>query len=160
MAWTVWGEKFETGELANTTHFQTVEFNKNVILRAIRMWVIIYDDPVFTDLNCKIYSNDIVSGDNSPKKLLHTSTDVRTKAEVHTLASGVKEIYFTFNDIPMQKNTKYNIVLNGAGYMPTAGSYIAWVKSWPDPIYRTGLTVTTSNVGDLPYQVYYIGAEL
>lgn len=159
MAWTVWGDDWESGQLSNTEKFQTMKFNKNTVLRAIRTWVIVINDPVFTDLNMKIYSNEIVSGDNTPVKLLHTSTDSRTKAEVHTLEHGVKEIYFTFNDVPLQSETFYNFVINGTGYVPTGSSYLAWMKAFPDPVYSNNFTPSLETLNIAPYQIYAIGSD-
>lgn len=159
MAWTVWADNFETGELSNTNKFQSIKFKGNYLLKAIRTWVLIYNDPVFTNLNMKIYSNDVVLGKNTPKNLITTSVDVRTKAEVHTLANGVKEIYFTFNDFPVQSETIYNLVINGSGYVPTLNSYLGWVKSWPDPVYQDGYTPTFETLLVAPYQVYAVGSE-
>lgn len=156
--WSVWADSWESGELANTSKFQSIKFNGNYIVKAFRTWIVVVDDPVFTSLSMKIYSNEVVSSKNTVKKLLHTSTDVRTKAEIHTLENGVKEIYFTFNDIPVQENTFYNVVINGVGYLPTSGSYLAWMKAFPDPIYGNNYTPALETINLAPYQIYAIGS--
>lgn len=156
----VFGDNFEASDFSSAAKFQTIKFNKNVIVRAFRTWIIVYNDPVFTNLNMKIYSNDVVSGDNTPKLLLHTSTDVRTKAEIHTLANGIKEIYFTFADINFQANTLYNVVINGTGYAPTLTSYLNWMHGFPDPVCDTDYIAAMETLSFSPYQVYAIGAEL
>lgn len=159
MGWTVWGDVFESGQLSDTSMFCSVSFGENIILRAMRTWVIAYNDPTFTDLSMKIYSNEPVGGYNTPKKLLYTSTDVRTKAEILTLENGVKEIYFTFDDEPINGNDIYNVVLSGSGYVPTGSSYLAWMKAWPDPVYASGFTPTYENLMVAPYQIYAIGGR-
>lgn len=159
MSWTVYGDNFESGELSNTNKFQTIQMNKNTILKAIRTWVIMYNDPVITDLSCKIYSNNLESGSNAPGVLLSSSLNTLTKAEIITLDNGVKEIYFTFNDFMMNKDDKYNIVLSGTGYTPTPTSHVAWRKAWPKPVY-SGYGPTYTNLSVAPYEIYCIGAEL
>lgn len=165
MAWTVWADDWETGELANTNKFQTVRVNTDITLRAVRTWVVIINDPVFTDLSMDIYSNEERSGDNTPVQLLHSSTspstglaDVRTKSEIHTLEHGVKEIYFEFNDVPLQGDTWYNFVMQGTGYVPTASSYLAWMKAFPDPVYSNNFTPALETLPFAPYQMYLIGS--
>lgn len=159
MSWIVWGDDWETGELASTAKYQPIRFNGNYIIKAIRTWVIVVNDPVFTNLNMKLYSNEVVSAINTPKKLLHTSTDVRAKSEIHTLGNAVKEIYFTFEDIPVQTGTYYNLVINGAGYVPTGSSYLAWMKAFPDPVYASNYTPAIETIQQAPYQLYAIGSE-
>lgn len=157
--WTVYGDPWESGELANTNKFQTIKYKDNIILKAIRTWVIVVNDPTFTNLTMKIYSNTVVSSDNTPVKLLYTSTNTLTKSEIITLANGVKEIYFTFDDVPMQEETLYNLVINGAGYVYSSSSHLAWMKAWPDPVYTAGYTPTSESLAVAPYQVYAIGGK-
>jgi len=159
MGWKVWGDNWETGELDNTNKYQTLRVNNsNIILRWVRTWVIVINDPVFTDLNMKIYSNEVVSGDNTPKKLLHTSlTPDLTKTQIIALENGVKEIYFKFNEVPLQKDTFYNFVVNGDGYVPTASSYLCWMKAFPDPVYSNNFTPTLERLPYAPYQMYIGG---
>lgn len=159
MGWLVFADNWETGELTNTNKFQTLQFGDDIILRAIRTWIVVINDPVFTSLNMKLYSNELISGDNTPKQLIATSTNSLTKAEIHTLANGVKEIYFEFNYIPVNGSTLYNLVINGAGYTPTENSSLAWMKAFPDPVYSGGYTPTMETLPYAPYQLYAIGGR-
>ena len=154
-AWQVYADSYNTdGELGEKT--QKVTFNKNVIIRYIRIWIVVYDDPPFTSLNMKIYSDD----NGSKGVLLHTSTNALTKANVVTLDNGVKEIYFTFNDIQLDGLNPYHFALDGSSSGFSASSHIAWKQSWPDPFYRTGLSLTFEELSTSPYDIYFIGAEL
>ena len=162
MGWRVWGDPFESGELLTTAKFQTVQMNSDVILRAVRTWVIYVEDPVYTSLSMKIYSNEVVSGSNTPRKLLHTSTDVRTPAEIKgvtDLPHGVREIFFNFNDVNLKGADKYNFVLNGSDYAPSGDSHLAWMKGFPDPVNSTGYTPYIERIGVAPYQIYFIGGQ-
>lgn len=156
----VWGVPYESGQLENTDIYQPVKFNSNIILRAVRIWVIVYDDPDFTDLTMKIYSDTPTTDlDHVPGKLLHTAENTITKAEMITLDNGFKEIYFRFDDVNLNGSTWYNFVLNGTGYAPTGDKHIAWRQAFPDPVYSTGLTIDIANLFRFPFSFYAIGAE-
>lgn len=156
MGWKVQGAWYSTAELDGTTlSGQKIRFNKNLILRGVRPQLIFYNNPVFTDIRFRLYSDRA----GVPGKLLHTSA-VKTKAEILTLANGVKEPYFEFA-LPTFKSTDwFHLVPIATGYTGTASSHIAWRKAWPDPIYRTGLTTTFTSWPTDPYMLHIIGAEL
>lgn|SRR3990167_2048515 len=162
MAWTVWAHNWESGELSNTTLYQPFRMNSDTILKGVRTWIVVFNNPTFTELNCKIYSDEVrtISGtytDHTPVKLLHTSTDVRTKAELCTLNYGVKETYFTFAEVPLQADTWYNLVINGTGYSPTSSSYLSWMHSYPDPVLASSYTAAVETINSSPFAIYFIG---
>lgn len=159
MGWRVFGERWATSELTDTTKAQKFKPNDDMLLLAVRTWVIVYNNPTYTSLNMKIYSNNA----GSPGTLLHTSDNVQLKADVCTLANGVKEIYFAFNapqGVPLQASDYYHIVINGSGYTGSDSAHLAWMKAFPDPVYQTGISVTFENLAVSPYAMYFIGARL
>lgn len=159
MAWKVWGDRYETGELGDTGRDQPVIFNKDVVLLAVRTWIIVYNDPTFTSLNMKIYSDRAgVQG-----QLLHTSDNSFTKAEILTEDNGVREIYFEFNaptGATLKGTDTYRFSLDGSGYVGTTGSHIAWRTAFPDPVYDTNITNDTSQLLVFPAALTFVGAEL
>ena len=50
--------------------------------------------------------------------------------------------------------------MNGDCYFPTASSYFAWKKAYPDPIVREGYTPTSVNINVAPLEIYVVGTEL
>lgn len=159
MAWRVWGERLETADLDGTNKrvFQPFIPNKDMILIGVRAWVIVYNNPTFTDLFMKIYSDNA----NSPGELVATSTNLITKAEMITLANGVKEIPFLFDEFNMRATDRYHFILGAHGYTAnwdTAG--LAWRKGWPDPVYTTNIVTDFTSVGESPYTLYAIGSEI
>lgn len=159
MGWRVWGDTYDsTSSMQDTTLFQPVVMSSNIILRAVRTWIIYYDDPVYTSLSMKIYSNN----NNSPGKLLHTSTDSRTQDEIREAGSiaGVREIYFNFNDVNLKGGDTYHFVINASGYSPTGDAHLAWMKGFPDPVYAGGYTPAGETLVVAPYQIYFIGSNL
>lgn len=155
MAWTVWGDPITTAALTAGVS-QKVKFNTNLVLKACRIWLIFYNNPALTSLTMKIYSDD----GGSPKKLLHTSTNSPTKAQIITLENGVKELYFDFNYPVFDADDHYHFVLFGSGYTGTDSSHIAWRQAWPDPVYDTNWTPTWVNINQSPYSIYFIGSDL
>ncbi len=146
MTYSVFGQRWAAGELLNTSVFQPFKPVNDLVIRAFRTKIIVFNDPVFTDLNMKIYSDDL----GTPKELLHTSTNVRTKAQLHVDDNAVKETFFQFNDIVLKGGDTYHAVINGTGYSPTGTSYLAWMKSFPDPVNATGLTINQGELGVFP----------
>lgn len=161
MTWEVYGVEFDSGEMTSSEIIAPFKPKTDLILKAIRTWVIFVNDPTFTDLTMKIYSTDTDAGGQPiAKKLLYTSTNSPTKSEILTLANGVNEIYFDYDNIPLDSETLYCCVLNGTGYSPAFGSsFVAWRLGFPDPYYRTGLTIANGNEAKMPYMFYLIGGE-
>jgi hypothetical protein len=157
----LWVRPWDSGQLSNADIFQPFYPRKNMMLKAVRTWIFAKSDPTYTSLNMKLYSNDDSSGDDVPKAVIATSTNVVTKAQIQpTQPHAISEVYFEFDDIPLQSDTKYNLVINGTGYSPTSSSFLGWRKAYPDPIYRTGYTPTKENLGIAPYEISIVGAEL
>lgn len=161
MGWKVYGETLLTADLtSNLRVFQTVKLTKNVVLRAVRAWFILFNDPALTSMTFDIYSADIENG-NAPKKLLHSSTNSITKAQfLDSDTNGVREAFWQFNDVTLNKDDFYNFVPRGTGYTGTTGSHIAWKHSWPDSPYRTGLDLDYEELHVSPYNLVFIGGQL
>lgn len=157
MAWTVWAADWQAGELSDTTLYQPFRMNADTIVLAVRTWFVVYNDPTFTSLNAKIYSDELRSGVHTPVKLLHTS-DSRTKAQLHSQEYGVRETWFEFDpSVPLQGDTWYNLVINGVGYAPTSNSYLAWRHAYPDPVLATDYVANPLNINAAPFDIYFIG---
>jgi hypothetical protein len=160
MSYTVWADPWASSELTNTARFQTISFPENTILKAIRTKIVVYNDPAFTSLSAKLYSNELVSGVNTPRMLIAQSTNSHLKAEVCTLENGVKEIWFDFNFISLRAGDKYNIVISGTDYVYSDASHLAWAKAWPDPVYKDGWTCSFESLVVSPYYIYAVGRKL
>jgi hypothetical protein len=155
MAWDVWGIPISTSDMTAGVS-QKVKFNSNIVLKACRIWLVFYNNPSLTSLTMKIYSDD----NGTARKLLHSSTTTLTKAQIITLANGVKEVYFDFNYPAFDADDYYHFVLTGSGYTGTDSSHIAWRQAWPDPVYTTNWTPTWTNISTAPKTIYFIGSDL
>lgn len=152
--WKVYGNPILTAD-ASAGVSQRVKFNSDVILKACRVWLIVYNNPSFTSMNMKIYSDR----GGSPQKLLYTSTNSLTKAQIVTLANGIKEVYFEFDPQHFDGSDYYHFVLFGTGYTGTSSAHLAWKKAWPDPVHNANYTASVENLGIAPYAIYFIGAD-
>lgn len=157
----IWADTYDTtGEAEDASKYVTVVPSDNMILRAVRTWVVFVDDPAYTSLVMKIYANNAV--DDTPSYVQYTSTDVRTKAEIDpdSNGNGFREIYFTFDDISLRAGDKYHFVLNAVDYVPSGdNSRLAWRKGFPDPVYSDGGTYSTATISRKGNWLYFIGAK-
>jgi hypothetical protein len=161
MAWTVWGEILETADIAASPSkrvYLKARINQDSVLIAMRTWFIMYGDPTFTSLTMDIFSNNEQTG--LPSTKIMESTTVWTKAQLLTLAHGVKGMQFKFDDFMAQTGTFYHFIPRAVGYTGSASSHIAWRKAWPDPTYRTNLSSGYGKLGVAPYSAAFIGARL
>ena len=154
MPYTVWGDTYNSDAELGTKSIRK-RMNKNIVLQGEPCWIIFLNDPPITDLRLEVYSDD----NGSIGKLINTS-NVKTKAQMITLANGVKHVPFLFDNIQYDGVNFYHFVLNGNASGLSASSTIAWKHSFPDPVYRTGLALSLEELMVTPYDSYSIGAEL
>jgi hypothetical protein len=146
--------------MSNTDIYQRCLFPMDSALLAARVWMIFYNDPVFTSLTMKVYSER----NSSPGKLLYTSSNSPTKASLITLDNGIKEFYFEFNPptgVPIKANDPLYFVINGTGVSGfDETSHIAWKKAWPDPAYRLGGGTDYNDLFISKHDIAFIGVDL
>lgn len=154
MTWRFLADEFESGDLAAPAVYQGLTIRKNLLIKAVRTWIVSYNNPTYTSLSLKIYSN----AGGFPDALLASSSPV-IKSSLGSATYFAKEIYFELADFSAAKNTTYFLSLDGADYSYASGSHLAWVRGWPDPIYRETYTPTAVNATLAPYQIYLVGAK-
>lgn len=155
MGWIVYGKTYYLdSELTDTSVSQSMKFDYAAILKAVRVWLIYFNDPTFTSLNMKIYE-DL---DGVPGELLHTSVNSQLKADVISEDYGVKETWFEFANVNLGKNRYYHFVLNAVGYSGASpGSHIAWKNTYPDRYFDVGSEPATP--AQYPLSIYPIFAR-
>lgn len=137
-----WGDPYTTATSQDATLHSPFKALKNILLRRIKFGLILFDDAVFTDVSCDIYSDDGsgVGGDAGlPDIKLHSSTDSRTKAELFSLANEITTSFCTFGDVCIRKDEFLHLVLKLNGYASTGGDdkHVALWRGYPDPVIRT-----------------------
>lgn len=158
--WKVFGDPFLSADMTGKTMSIRFKPNKNIVFKAFKTWIIIKDpvgDLAFSNLCAKIYSDR--SG--SAGGLIATSQNTFDKADLLlTEDQGVLEPWFEFDELSLNSDTWYHVVLNCSGYTYATAKHIAWRKAWPDPIYRTNLPVTFEGLTASPYFFIGIGDDL
>lgn len=161
MAWRVFGERFETSDFtAPYRVYQPIKFasltSKNVRVKAIRTWFIVYNNPTFTSISLKIYS----SRSGTPGSLLYTSSNSITKSQLITEDNGPKECFFEFDQpFAVDGNKQYVIVPVLTGYTGDDTSHVAWRRAFPDVVYDDNLTLTYVKLGVAPFLVSSVVGE-
>lgn len=137
MSYRIWAEAFSHGDLSTTRVWHPFVPDNSIVFKGCKIDILVMGDPTFTSLNMKIYSNSV---DNTPGKLLATSSNSVLKSEILTTEdNAVANIFFEFENsgaqgFLMRGGERYNMVLNGSGASGFSSAVlIAWKKAWPDP---------------------------
>lgn len=157
MAKNWYARMYETGELTPASCYQPFTINDSISLEAIRLTVVVYNNPTLLGLRAHIYSNRY----DVPAGLIMSSENTWDKSEICTLDNGAKQIYFTFEPKHLNGSDTYHLVLTADSYTGTDSSHIAWVLSYPKPIYTANVTANqTRYLGEWPQEMIIIGARL
>lgn len=159
MSWIVYGKPYYSqAELTGFADIsQKVRFDKAVVFKAARIWLILHNAPAFTDLKLNIYT---YSGSGYSK--IAESTTSWDRADLTTLAYAVKEIYFEFGNINLSKDNEYYFTLSASNYSGASdSSHIAWRNGWPDPVLPEypDAELTNNNIHRYPLTFYAILAR-
>lgn len=150
--WRVWGERFETADASGTRIHQPVIFHQNAVLFASRAWYIFYNNSSWDNLVMKFYSDD----NGSPGQLVGTSTNSWVANEIYTLDYAAKEIYFEWANPVFKDEDTFHFVTHIDNYIGSSSSHVSWKKTFPDPPYKTGLTLTFEKLLTYPYDLTFI----
>jgi hypothetical protein len=153
--WTVYADSYSTNaDFSNGVKSVRTKFGTGTILTVVRTWIVLYNNPTFSSLTMKIYSDK----NGSKDKLLYSSTNSFNKADIFTKQNGVAEIYFNFDKIPLDSYNWYHFSLSGTSSDFADDKHLAWKSSYPFPVYTTGITGAT-NLTEYPYLISFVGAE-
>lgn len=158
MGYRCWAERFVTADFSGSpVHYQKAVFSETMALIAVRSRFVVYNNPTMTTLSMRIYS----SVSNAPSALLHTFDTTWTKAQMTAYDHGAREVYFEFTQPRhLVAGDTYFFVPWISGYTGNDTSHIAWVKSYPDPFYTTGVTNEGVKAATMPYSIGFIGGAL
>lgn len=154
----VYGNPIYTADISNKATYQRFKLPSDFLLLSVRMGMIYYNSPVFTDLKLSLYSDNSQS---LPGGLIAESSNSVTSSDVSTLAYADKEIYFEWNTphgIHLQGEQWYHLVLSSASYVGNENSHIALKKSWPSHPHEN-FTPTLENLAVAPWEFSFIGAQ-
>lgn len=158
--WSVYGHPIYSTMTAKIDIHQSITFDKPVIVKACRIWLVLNNPPSFTNLEMRIYTED--SSVPANYHLLHSSTNTLDKSDLMTENYACKEVYFEFNNINLSKDREYFFTIAADDYDGTNDSHIAWRNTFPDPIfdlYDGSPTLDASNISLYPLTFYPIFAR-
>ncbi len=155
MGWKMLVKPFDTADMTGTPpisqRFKVSDISLSYLLNGVSLGVVFYGDPAFTALTAELWSDR----GGSPIRLLESSSNSYLKADcLTTFTNGYKFLGFSFaNPYPLKNGTYYHIALRASGYTGITTSYVALRHSYPDPQYRTGLTLTIPKGAKHPFEM-------
>lgn len=156
MSWRMIGKPIATAEMGTTDIHQKVTMPATPYLIAgVNVAVVFYNDPAFTDLAVRVYSDSA----GSPGSLIATS-EAYEKTEISTLDHAVKWVGFKFtNPFWAAANEDYHFVLYATGYTGDSSSHLAWRLSYPDPQFSSGITLDAVHATNHPLEISLVGVK-
>lgn len=156
MSWKVYGDSYNTDTSFNDGT-KTVRFklNKNAIIKYIRTWIILFNNPNVINMTASIYYDQ----NNEKGELFCDSLTTHKKTDLITLENGIKSIYFEFDENSFNKDMWYHFAIHGNSVGFSNDSHVAMKTSYPDPVYKEGLAIIFSNLPKFPYEFVVIGDE-
>ena len=156
MALRVFADLFTTADMTGTSQYLTFSPGRNMSLKAVRTWLVMYNNPSFTNLTMKLYADR----NGEPGKLKSSSLSFKSTVDLNLDDYTYVETFFEFPLPDLHETTDYHLVINCSGYTFSEGSFIAWAKAWPDPVYGNPSSPTFEGVAVQPYFLSVIGDEL
>lgn len=155
---TVQARPITTVEASNKSLFQTFTMIENTMVNTILAGLVFYNDPDFTNIVMKVYSNL----DGAPDQLIMTSNNQFISHEIYPegYLGASKVIGFDFDPHPFQISQPYHAVINITGYTYSDNKHIAWRHSWPDPVYQRNLVQSTKRLLNYPRHIVVLGSEI
>lgn len=133
--------------------FRIIPGNDSAVLAALEAGVIFYGYPVFTAITLELWSDK----GGSPGRLIATSSNSFARAECLTLGgpdnSGYRMLGFTMPGVPLKAGAYYHAAIRFTGYTGNDASHCGWRQVFPDPIYRTGLTIEGVAAATFPFEL-------
>lgn len=156
--WSVFAERFQDSDFSGTPRmYQPFTVPKLTKVKSARLWFVFKNSPTFSGLSLRIHADQ--SGVLTDQ--LFTFDTVHTLATaLSTYGNGLKELYFDVaNPIWLHPDTTYHLAPIVSGSTLTEASHIAWVRGFPDPNTDTSVTISSSNIGRIPFYMSFIGAD-
>ena len=161
MTWNMMGKRILTADVTTppgvSQSFIVSTTNGNHILKALTCGVILFNDPAFTSLSMELWSDRA----GSPIKKISTSINSFSKAVLLTTdIHAARFLGFEFDNISLHSGSTYHAVLHPSAYTGTTSTFIAWRSTWPDPQYKTGLTIDCSHTDKFPLELGVISRKI
>lgn len=164
MGWKMVIKPYTTAEMTGTPtvsqRFRLSTTAPKAFLEGVSVGAVFYNDPTFTAVHAEIWSDRA----GSPIRLLATSDNSFTKAEVVKVSSALKIYSYAFmgfsfaTPYPLVPGAYYHVVFRASGYTGTTSAFVASRHGYPDPQYLTGVTLTLPKAAKFPFEVGFMTA--
>lgn len=154
----MWGDRMSASDLTAPNAYQLIQPHSDMLLRAVRTKVLLFNGPAFSNLKLSLYS----VYNSLPAALICNSSNSYAKADVSAHDNACREIFFEFNPPhgrELVASEIYALVLSASGYSGDETSNLGWKKAWPDPSYALNFTPTMEHINTAPYDLTLIGAQ-
>lgn len=135
----VLGERIETKQIFTA--------DSDFVLKALRVKLISFGNPAFTEITCKIFK---VRGDTVLDEICSSQNTIK---KIEIPGDSLTEVYFDFQEVIFKSASKFAIGFIAAGYVHSDESHLAVMKGWPEQIYASGI----DSAGDAPLYIGFIG---
>lgn len=135
----VLGERIDTKQIFTS--------DSDTVLKALRVKLISFGNPNFTEITCKIFK---VRGNTVLDEICSSQNTIK-KADIE--GDSLTEVYFDFQEVIFKSGSKFAIGFSITGYAHSDESHLAAMKGWPEQIYASGI----DSAGDAPLYIGLIG---
>ena len=162
MTWRVLVKPIDTTDAAPSvpTVYQSMTMNASAPNKLLGHAVagIYLHNPTFTAMTMKIWADQ----GGSPSKLIATSSNSKARSDLLRTSDnyGVCWAKFNFGGLPLKAGSKYHFSLHITGYTYGSTSFLGWRHSYPDPQYRSGLTLNAVKAAMCPLDLVLLTAAL
>ncbi len=156
--WTVYADDLVNADFAGAPiQYQPFSLPRLTKVKAASTFMLFYNDPVFTEMKMRIYSD---KNGSAADQLFEFDNSFVPGDILLTESYGMKEIRFEF-DIPkwLAKDTTYHLVPYFSGASFTLSSYVSWIRAWPDLNTDSPYSLDFYNLHLQPYWISIIGAD-
>lgn len=164
MTYRCYGKPFETADLATPpTMFQKFTLDAlegNQVLKAIVAGLLIHN----TDLTGYLQARLFADSAGSPGALIANSTTQKDLASLRPSAGSPYVLgwyNWEFPETALRAGASYHIGFRVVGsYSYSDAQHIAWLRSFPDPQYRDGITLEVTKLLSHPFDLGIITGRL
>lgn len=145
MSWKVWGKTYAHNQLIESL---TIPIDTSLI--GARVWVILYNSPIFNSVELQILSGSGV---------IAKSTNVYTKNQISTFPNAAREIFFNFANVNLKKELEYGFRINLNGYLFAPSRAFSWMIDFPRPAYDPDFVPDITKISSAPFTLTLVGSE-
>ena len=162
MTFRCYGKPYEAADMSSTVPkiFQKFTLDTDADHKALKTVIagIIAHNPSFTSLVAEIWSDN----GGSPGKLISQSSNSKSRSDLLTGTDNYSLGWYRFNfsPVPLRAGASYHVALRASGYTYSDSAHLAWMRGFPDPQYREGITLQVTKLLSHPFDLGILTGRL